>query len=135
MPEMLVDTSALIAFFVHTEQHHNVARSYVGTHPDTRWIILDTVFDEFVTWMRKKVSITSSIQIGHILREEHIYIHLSEADDTATWDYFSRYDDKLWSYTDCSILTVAHKLNVHNVFAFDAHIQQMAGLGIQCVPS
>jgi len=134
MKEMIVDTSALIAFFVKSERRHEVARLYVLTHPRTRWVILDTVFDETVTWFRAKVSVTASIEIGHVLRTEHRYCHLSDDDDVATWEVFCRYDDKAWSYTDCSVLTMAQRLGIRHVFAFDEHIYQMAGLGIIPVP-
>ncbi|MCZ8096979.1 MAG: hypothetical protein O9972_03580 [Burkholderiales bacterium] len=40
-------------------------------------------------------------------------------------------NDKKWSYTDCSILVMAHRLQIFKVFAFDDHIRQMAGLGIR----
>lgn len=92
------------------------------------------MFDETVTWIRAKISTQASIQIGQVLREEHRYVPLSEADDLATWEAFCRYDDKLWSYTDCSLLVMAHRLGVFDVVAFDEHIRQMAGLGIICVP-
>jgi len=134
MPEVLADTSAIIAFFVRSEKHHAAARQYALEHADTRWIVLQTVFDEAVTWFRAKVSIKASIAVGRALREEHRYINLTNADDTATWEAFCRYDDKLWSYTDCSILVMAQRLRVPQVFAFDDHIRQMAGLGIVAVP-
>ena len=54
--------------------------------------------------------------------------------DAATWETFQRYDDKAWSYTDCSILTMTQRLETPQVFAFDAHINQMAGLGVIAVP-
>lgn len=132
--EVLVDTSALIAFFVQSERHHQAARKCFFQHPNTRWIILSSVFDETVTWIRAKVSTRHSIQIGHLLREEHRYILLSEADDLATWEAFCRYDDKAWSYTDCSLLVMAHRLSIFDVVAFDEHVRQMAGLGIVCLP-
>lgn len=134
MPDLIADTSALIAFFVRSEQHHSAARRYMGQHSSARWIILETVFDEFVTWVRRKVSIASSIQMGRVLREDHVYVNISVEDDRATWEAFCQYDDKHWSYTDCSILVMAQKLGVREVFAFDDHIRQMAGLGINCVP-
>lgn len=135
MSEVIVDTSALIAFFVRSELHHPAARQYAAQHPSVRWVVLETVFDEFVTWMRVKVSIPDSIQVGRILRQEHVYVNISDDDDAATWDVFCRYDDKEWSYTDCSILVMARKLGLSQVFAFDEHVRQMAGLGIHCVPS
>lgn len=132
--EVLVDTSALIAFFIQTERHHSAIKTYFLQHPNTRWVVLSTVFDETVTWIRARVSIHHSIQIGHLLREEHRYLALSGDDDFATWKAFCQYDDKAWSYTDCSILVMAHRLKIMEVVAFDEHIHQMAGLGIVCIP-
>lgn len=134
MAQVLVDTSALIAFFIRSEKHHLAVKNYVLEHPTVQWIILSSVFDETVTWLRLRVSIQASIEIGHALRQEHIYVALSEADDHTTWETFCRYDDKLWSYTDCSLLVMAQRLGVSEVVSFDQHIQQMAGLGIICVP-
>lgn len=135
MDEILVDTSALIAFFVHSEKHHRSIRDFFLQNSSCQWLILSTVFDETVTWVRAKVSIYHSIQIGRVLREEHRYIPLSSSDDLATWEAFCRYDDKDWSYTDCSLLVMASRLQVSNVAAFDDHIRQMQGLGVRCLPS
>ncbi len=134
MYEVITDTSALIAFFVSSEKNHPAARNFMMQHRNICWIILESVFDETVTWIRTKVSIKASIRIGQILREEHCYVNLSAADDAATWDVFCQYDDKKWSYTDCSILVMARQLKVNKVFAFDDHIRQMAGSGIFSVP-
>jgi predicted nucleic acid-binding protein len=132
--EIIVDTSALIAFFVKSETHHESAQKYYLENPHNNWIILESVFDETVTWIRSKVSSRASIQVGQILREDHRYINVSDSDDLATWEAFCKYNDKKWSYTDCSILVMAHRLQIFKVFAFDDHIRQMAGLGIVCVP-
>ncbi len=51
MVEIIVDTSALIAFFIRSEKHHQIAQEYAVKNPTERWVILETVFDEFVTWM------------------------------------------------------------------------------------
>jgi len=135
MAEIIADTSALIAFFVRSEVHHQDAQKYMAAHSRTRWVILESVFDETVTWFRVKVSPKASITIGRVLREEHRYANLSDDDDAATWEAFCRYDDKAWSYTDCSILVMAKPLGISQVFAFDDHIRQMAGLGISSVPA
>lgn len=132
--EIIVDTSALIAFFVKSETNHLIAKHYVLSHSYYRWIILDTIFDETVTWIRSKICINASIQIGKVLRTEHHYINISPQEDYLIWETFCRYNDKKWSYTDCSILVMANCLNIFEVFAFDEHIRQMAGNGITCVP-
>lgn len=134
MAEVIADTSALIALFVRSEERHDDARRYMAANPTTRWIILESVFDETVTWFRAKVSPRDSIVIGRLLREEHHYRSLSD-DDAAIWEAFCRYDDQTWSYTDCSILVMAKRLGIAQVFTFDEHVQQMAGSGIISVPA
>jgi predicted nucleic acid-binding protein len=132
--EILVDTSALISFFIKTETHHQVAKNYVFKHSYKKWIILNTIFDETVTWFRTKVSSQASVTIGEVLRLEHRYINLSNEQDEATWILFKNYSDKQWSYTDCSLLLMSQELQIPQIFAFDSHIRQMAGLGVVCVP-
>ena len=102
--------------------------------PTLEWIILSTVFDETVTWLRTKVSGKASIEIGKVLRKEHTYIALSKSDDLATWEIFRYYSDKRWSYTDCSLLAMSRHLGVAEIVSFDRHFRQMAGLGIVCLP-
>lgn len=131
---VLFETSALIAFFIQSEKNHIDIKNYCLRNSTMRWIILDSVFDETVTWVRAKISTKHSIQIGRVLRQEHEYVHLSESDDLATWETFCQYDDKSWSYTDCSLLVMAQKLTVFQVASFDEHIRQMAGLGVVCIP-
>lgn len=104
---LLIDTSALIAFFVPSEQHHQTVCEFFLQHPNTNWVILSTVFDETVTWTRTKISPKASVQVGQILRKNHRYIALSATDDQATWEAFRQYDDKRWSYTDCSLLVMS----------------------------
>ncbi len=134
MAQILIDPSALIAFFVQSEKHHLAVKQYILDCPTVQWIILSSVLDETVTWLRLRISAQASIEVGRVLREEHLYIALSEADDRVTWEMFCRYDDKLWSYTDCSLLAMAQRLDITEIASFDRHIRQMAGLGIVCVP-
>ncbi len=134
MSRVLVDTSALVAFFVKSERHHLAVKNCFLENSAIEWIILSTVFDETVTWLRIKVSVGASIEIGHVLRQEHQYVALSEEDDLAIWKTFCLYDDKRWSYTDCSLLAMSQRLKVSEIVSFDQHIRQMAGLGVVCVP-
>ncbi len=134
MAQVLVDTSALVAFFVRSEKHHLSVKNYFLEYPNLNWVILSTIFDETVTWLRIKVSVQASITVGYALREEHTYVPLSEEDDHNAWKAFCRYDDKLWSYTDCSLLVMAKRLELSEIVSFDQHIRQMSGLGIICVP-
>jgi predicted nucleic acid-binding protein len=94
--EIIVDTSALIAFFVKSETNHQIAKQYTYHNLNHRWIILETVFDETVTWIRSKVYSDASIKIGQVLRTEHRYINISDQDDQLIWETFCKYNDKEW---------------------------------------
>ncbi|MEM9539707.1 MAG: PIN domain-containing protein [Cyanobacteria bacterium P01_E01_bin.42] len=134
MSRIIVDTSALVAFFIRSETYHQAARDFVMNNRDRQWIVIRSVFDETVTLLRSRVSAKVFIEVGQVLRENHIYIPLSDIDDEETWKIFSQYDDKAWSYTDCLFLAIARRLSVFEVFSFDAHFRQMSGLGIICQP-
>lgn len=132
--DFLVDTSAIVAFTVRSEVHHQAAKQFFQNYNQTKWVVLSTIFNETVTWHRTKISPIASVEIGKALREEHHYIHLSAAEDEAVWQAFCSYKDKSWSYTDCSLLVMSQKLEIPNIISFDKHIRQMAGLGVICLP-
>ena len=134
MQSVIVDTSAVVAFFVKSERDNLASKEFFQQNPRSRWIVLETVFNETVTWLRAKISTEKSIEYGKVLRKKGIFLRLSDEDEAATWEAFCRYNDKSWSYTDCSILVMAQKLNVFHVVSFDQHIRQMAQLGIICLP-
>lgn len=134
MNQILVDTSALIAFFFRANKNHETAQAYIAQFPHKQWVILSPILAETVTWIRAKASVRQSIAIGALLRQEHQYLPLTKADDALTWEMFRRYDDKLWSYADCAVLALSQQLGIHEVFAFDDHFRQMAGPGVHCVP-
>ncbi|MEX2015753.1 MAG: hypothetical protein WD873_03880 [Candidatus Hydrogenedentales bacterium] len=46
------------------------------------------------------------------------------------WDVFRRYDDKRWSFTDCTIRVVMERLGVTTAFAFDAHFRQFESVTV-----
>lgn len=68
MHQTLVGTSALVAFFVASEHHHSKIERYVLGNLSLQWIILSTVFDETVTWLRVKVSVEASIAVAYYVK-------------------------------------------------------------------
>jgi uncharacterized protein len=134
MSKIIADTSALIAIFFTSEKHHQSVITYLQDNSAKEIVIIETVFSEFVTWTRARISIAASIELGQLIRTEHDYIPMDNADHLNTWNTFQKYDDKEWSYTDCSTLVMANKLKIPNVLGFDQHLYQMIGLGIATVP-
>jgi uncharacterized protein len=132
--KILVDTSAIIGYFFETETSYEAILEYVQSHPEEQWVILSTVFSETMTWFRARSSSEMTISIGEKLRSECIYINLSRDDDAQVWALFKRYSDKLWSYTDCSLLAMSQSLNIPRILTIDHHFLQMLHEGIIVCP-
>jgi predicted nucleic acid-binding protein len=48
-------------------------------------------------------------------------VRVSRADEQAAWDLFRRYDDKTFSFTDCTSFVVMERLGLRKAFTFDNH--------------
>ena len=49
---------------------------------------------------------------------------LTEEDIRQAWATFEQYQDKSWSFTDCSSKVVIDEMNIAQAFAFDRHFNQ-----------
>ena len=57
---------------------------------------------------------------------------VTAADLTLAWKTFEQFNDKDWSFTDCTSKVVIEQLNIEVAFAFDHHFNQFGT--IQVVP-
>ncbi len=131
---IIVDTSALIAYFIQSEKKHECVSSYIKNHSNYEWIVASTVFSEIMTWLRLKVHPKHALPIGSFLREQCHYHPITKREDAVTWDIFKNYSDKKWSYTDCSLLAISKEENVPIILSIDHHFHQMKNCGITVVP-
>lgn len=49
---------------------------------------------------------------------------IEEQDFLQAWELFRRYDDKAWSFTDCTSRVIMERLGIQRAFAFDDHFRQ-----------
>ncbi len=132
MKTALIDTSAICGMIDRTDKYHPEARAF-----GTRWltevnqfVLLDWVFLESMTLLKRHLSGALAIQTGRFLRKSPLYRWetVTPDDEREVWAVFQQYADKHWSYTDCALLVMSRRLNVKQVFSYDAHIAQMAGV-------
>jgi hypothetical protein len=50
--------------------------------------------------------------------------YVTVEDITRTWEVFRQYDDKDWSFTDCTSKVIIERLGITQAFAFDGHFEQ-----------
>ena len=64
------------------------------------------------------------------MRENPVYVWtvVTPELERETWALFQQYDDKEWSYTDCTLLALAAYMKIREIFAFDDDFAQMTGI-------
>lgn len=135
MERILLDTSALFASLDADDPNHELAQLYLDTNRVV-YLLPETVFSEAMTLIKNRLGVALAVRVGQLIRVGTPFVihRLTPQEVEETWRIFSRYQDKEWSYTDCSLLAVSHGLGIYQVFAFDHHFDHMAGLGLQRVP-
>lgn len=130
----LVDSSALIALAEPKDDHHASATRFVGRLEPTESLLLsDYVFDETVTWLRRRGGHRVACEFGDLLRSSSFakILRLEAVDAEEAWSIFRRYKDKELSFTDCTNVALARRLAIAAIFAFDEDFRHV---GLKVVP-
>jgi predicted nucleic acid-binding protein len=130
---IFVDTGAWFAAAVPSDPEHAAASRWLAGNAETL-LTTDYVVDETLTLLRARGEGTRALLLGEAFfgaRLAEVY-RLSEADIASAWEVFRRFDDKGWSFTDCTSKVVSERHNVRQAFAFDQHFRQFGT--VQVVP-
>jgi predicted nucleic acid-binding protein len=122
---IFVDTGAWFAAAVPSDPDHAAASRWLAGNTEAL-LTTDYVVDETLTLLRVRGERTRALLLGEAffgsrLAEVH---RLTEADIASAWEVFRRFDDKGWSFTDCTSKVVIEGRNVQQAFAFDQHFRQ-----------
>ncbi len=134
MRVILADTGGLYSLFNRNDQYHLKAKQfYKALLPRTEIVVIEYVLVETMTLLRARGYSSLAVQFRQGLSNSQIFTlrHSRPDFESATFEIFSRYSDKKWSYTDCALLAAAQILNTSFIFSFDHHIDQM---GLQRIP-
>lgn len=136
MNRALIDTGAIYALVTAGDAHHGEAVNFLNGWVRRKGVFLlsDLVFLETMTLGKRRLGAQTAIRIGRELRGNELFVRVSwntELEKEA-WSIFQSYEDKEWSYTDCSLLALSGRLKIANIFAFNEHFRQMPG--IRCLP-
>lgn len=128
MKSVFVDTSAFVALFYEKDKHHEAAREMLGRvkKANASMVLTDYVFDETITGIMTSVGHLTAIKAGEYILGSRLLklIWLDEALKLRAWELFKRYDDKAFSFTDCTSFLLMKEFNVTRYLAFDRHFQQ-----------
>ena len=104
-------------------------RSHQNTQP---LLTTDYIVDETLTLLRARGQTTRSIALGEAFFSGQLarLYYLTEADIQLTWQVFSRFSDKEWSFTDCSSKVIIEKFKLTEALSFDDHFRQFGSITI-----
>lgn len=130
---IFVDTGAWYASLVPTDHNHTKAVQWLAAN-HSPLITTDYIIDETLTLLRVRGERKRALLLGgRFFQNRLAEIHkITTADLTLAWKTFEQFDDKDWSFTDCTSRVVIEELGIKIAFAFDHHFHQFGT--IQVVP-
>jgi hypothetical protein len=135
MKKVLVDTSAWVAIFDKRDENHKKAKSVLEYLKNNRirLVISDYIFDETITTVLSNAGHRTARQVGEFLFKSKIidFVWLDLDLKLKAWELFKKYDDKEFSFTDCTSFVLSKQLKVNEVFAFDDDFKTMGLLNVR----
>ena len=130
---IFVDTGAWYASLVPTDPDHPKAVKWL-TANHSPLLTTDYVVDETLTLLRMRGERKRALLLGaRFFRNSLAEIHkVTAADLNRAWETFEKFNDKNWSFTDCTSKVVMEQLEIEIAFAFDHHFHQFGT--VQVVP-
>ena len=122
---IFADTSALIALFNTHDDHHNDALEWFERNRQ-KLILTDYIIDELLTLAVFRGDKRFALSISKKIREliPAGVKKITEEDFNEAWNVFDSYQDKTWSFTDCTSYIFIKRSGIQKAFTFDQHFDQ-----------
>lgn len=119
-----VDTSAWFALYVAGDSQYHKANQWLAANTEPL-VTTDNVIDETLTLLRSRGQRRIALKFGVDAFSEllaDVYF-LNRLDIGEAWEVFETFDDKDWSFTDCTSKVVIEQFTIAEAFAFDHHFR------------
>ncbi len=128
MKPIFADTSYWIALFDRKDQNHKRSVKLSEHLKTSRIIVSDFIIFETITFLNTSVKNHSLalLFLDFIYEQENIEVlEIGTALKEKSLQIFKDYDDKYFSFTDCSSFALMVSLNIKNAVSFDEHFSQI----------
>lgn len=133
---VFLDTSYLLAVELANDQDHVRAiehwRTVESQDPPPTFVTTTDVFNEIVTFLKKRRQHTLACSIGNYLLGSNV-VRLTHVDEylfERGWAFLQQHDDKTYSLTDCISFVLMQQMGIRTAYTFDHHFQQ-AGFEVE----
>lgn len=147
---IFVDTGGWVGYISPDDDYHAQANTWMRSNRQIL-VTTDYVLDESLTLLKARGEPMRAQQLGALLfgdfgstsTSASAFPHTSAGSSTVpssgsmmrlyylmpedileAWQVFRRYEDKEWSFTDCTSKVVIEKLGLTRAFSFDHHFRQ-----------
>lgn len=122
---IFIDTSAWYAIIDKTDRDHAAAVTKAQIL-DRPLLTSNYIFDEILTLLKTRLGPSIAIRFGQELWNQKVstLVRITEEDEARAWALFRQYEDKGFSFTDCTSFALMERLDIHTAFAFDDHFVQ-----------
>lgn len=126
---IFVDTSAWFASVVPSDPDHQAVSIWMRQNTEAL-LTTDYIVDETLTLLRARKETARSLAMGQAFFSGQLakLYFLTEADIQLTWQVFSQFSDKDWSFTDCSSKVIIEKLQISKALSLDNHFRQFGSI-------
>ena len=125
--QLFIDTGAWIALEVANDQNHSAATSFFRSRGYRyRWVTTNWILSETVTWLRRRTTHRAAVNLADRLRSSQLVtiLRVDAEHEARAWDIFASYDDRDFSYVDCTSFAIMEAAGMFTAFAFDKHFRQ-----------
>jgi predicted nucleic acid-binding protein len=124
MDTIFVDTGAWYALANEKDINHLPARQFLTGNK--RLVTSNFVIGETITLTRIRAGYRQALSVGEQLWTGQMasIVWVTRDDEQVAWELFKRYDDKTFSFTDCTSFAVMTRLGLTHAFTFDADFTQ-----------
>jgi predicted nucleic acid-binding protein len=124
MEIIFVDTSAWYALANEKDANHLLAREFLAEN--RRLVTTNFIIDETITLTLIRAGYRYALSVGEQLLNGQLasIVWVTRDDQGAAWELFKQYDDKMFSFTDCTSFAVMTRLGLRYTFTFDTDFTQ-----------
>jgi len=128
---IFVDTGAWYASAVPNDVNHQAANGWLEGNV-APLVTTDYVLDETLTLLKMRGHLARALQVGEMLFAGELaeVVLVTDDDIQQAWRTFRRFQDKGWSFTDCTSLVVMDRLHIAHAFSFDRHFRQFGSVTV-----
>lgn len=122
---IFTDTSAWYAYIDKSDADHDLAVKVVK-NLNRPLITSNYIFDEILTLVKLRMGYHVARNLGQKLWSQEVagLVRLTKEDESTAWEIFVQYEDKGFSFTDCTSFAIMERLRIDTAFAFDVHFVQ-----------